>query len=90
MQSQVTDVVFVFPMVELVQVHASLRIDGPWHTIGPIRDDLTNSLGRQQLQAWLQVLLLLILVKHDEQELVLVVMNSVREVLGFVQVQESE
>lgn len=73
-----------------MQVHASLMVDGPWHTTGPIRDDLTNSVGRQQLQAWLQVLLLLILVKHEEQELALVVMNAEREVRGFVQVQASD
>lgn len=85
-----TEVAVVFPTVELVQVHASLMVDGPWHTIGPIRDDLTNSVGRQQLQDWLQVLLLLILVKHEEQELALVVMNAEREVLGFVQVQASD
>jgi len=36
------------------------------------------------------LLLLLILVKHEEQELALVVMNAEREVLGFVQVQASD
>lgn len=51
MQSQVTEVTVVFPMVELVQLHVSFNAFGAKHITGPIRDDLTNSEGRQQLQA---------------------------------------
>ena len=48
-----TEVTAVFPMVELVQSHVSFIANGamPLHSTGPIRDDLTNSVGRQQLQA---------------------------------------
>lgn len=73
-------------MVALVQLQVSLRGLKPWQVTGGMSWFLTKSLARQQLQDWAHVLLE-VMVLLQEHWLATLVVDAVRPVDGFVQLQ---